>query len=116
MAVIYPASFLAKDIVESLKQDNIPFEWLNADRQSRKFNPADDSVKVVTMHSSKGLEFPVVAIPGLGFMPYKAEDPTDEARLLYVAMTRAMDELLITYHRKSLFVERLSEARERLAA
>ena len=116
MAVIYPAGFLAKDIVAGLKQDNIPFEWLNADRQSRKFNPAEDSVKVVTMHSSKGLEFPVVAIPGLGFMPYRTDDPTDEARLLYVAMTRAMDELLLTYHRESAFVERLSQARERVAA
>ena len=53
----------------------------------------------MTMHSSKGLEFPVVAIPGIGYMPYTHQDPHDEARLLYVAMTRAMDHLILTTHR-----------------
>jgi hypothetical protein len=33
-----------------------------------------DSVKLVTMHSSKGLEFPLVIIPGLGQMPKAGED------------------------------------------
>ena len=116
MAVVYPAGFLAKDIVDGLKAAAVPVEWLNQDSASRNFDPSEDSVKVVTMHSSKGLEFPVVAIPGLGFMPYKTDDPRDEARLLYVAMTRAMDELLLTCHKESAFVTQLDKARERLAA
>jgi superfamily I DNA/RNA helicase len=48
-------------------------------------------VKLLTMHSSKGLEFPVVFIAGVGFMPMQSQAIADEARLLYVAMTRATE-------------------------
>ena len=68
----------------------------------------------MTMHSSKGLEFPVVAIPGIGHMPYTYQDSHDEARLLYVAMTRAMDQLILTAHRDSAFAVRIREARQRI--
>jgi superfamily I DNA/RNA helicase len=60
------------------------------------------------LHSSKGLEFPIVAIAGLGFMPYKEEEAADDARLLYVAMTRATEHLLMTASKNSVFVQRLS--------
>jgi superfamily I DNA/RNA helicase len=66
------------------------------------------------MHASKGLEFPLVVIPGLGYMPHAKEDPGAEARLLYVAMTRAIDRLILTAHRSSAFVERLGEAIKRV--
>ncbi|GAB4408125.1 MAG: UvrD-helicase domain-containing protein [Thermodesulfovibrionales bacterium] len=68
----------------------------------------DDSVKeravsLMTLHSAKGLEFPVVFIVGLeeGVLPYfKAmsheEDINEERRLLYVGMTRAKDKLYLT--------------------
>ena len=68
------------------------------------------------MHSSKGLEFPAVAIPGVGFMPYEKWDAQDEARLLYVAMTRAMDELVLTCCRESAFAARVGEVCGRVAA
>ena len=45
----------------------------------------------MTMHRSKGLEFPVVFIPGLGHLPNPHGEVADEARLLYVAMTRAIE-------------------------
>jgi superfamily I DNA/RNA helicase len=54
-----------------------------------------DTVKLITFHSSKGLEFPMVAIPGVGFSGGEAKAIQDEARLLYVAMTRATKELLV---------------------
>jgi superfamily I DNA/RNA helicase len=62
------------------------------------------------MHSSKGLEFPLVVIPGLGYMPHAKEDSAAEAALLYVAMTRAIDRLILTAHRTSAFVDRLAMA------
>lgn len=46
-------------------------------------------------HGSKGLEFPVVAPCGVGQMPGEGEDEKDEARLFYVAATRAMQRLAI---------------------
>jgi len=49
-----------------------------------------DDVKV-----SKGLEFPVVALPGVGHMPAKGEDEQDSAPVFYVAATRAAQRLVI---------------------
>lgn len=67
------------------------------------------------MHSSKGLEFPVVAIPGLGYMPHRDYDIHEEAKLLYVAMTRAMDKLLMTCSKESPFVSRIQQAKREAA-
>lgn len=78
----------------------------------RDGSPADaDSVKVVPMHSSKGLEFPVVAVTGLGEMDTHEEKLAEETRLLYVAMTRAMDELIITGSPNAPFLQRIQHAR-----
>ena len=116
MAILYRTKFMGERICERLAAANIPVEWLNRDTQSRRYAPDQASVKVMTMHSSKGLEFPTVAIPGLGYMPHQHGDPHDEAKLLYVAMTRAMDQLIMTYHKPTVFTERLSAARDRVAA
>lgn len=70
----------------------------------------NDAVQVLTMHASKGLEFNSVAIPDLGCMPYKNADEADEGRVLYVAMTRATHELLLSFHTDSWFTQKLSES------
>lgn len=61
-----------------------------------------DSVVLMTMHSAKGLEFPVVFIPGMedGIFPgvqaiYDDEELQEERRLAYVAITRAKEELYL---------------------
>lgn len=59
------------------------------------YQPGNDAVAVLTYHSSKGLEFPIVAIPGLPPAEQPMPPPTDDIRLLYVAMTRAMEHLLL---------------------
>jgi superfamily I DNA/RNA helicase len=59
------------------------------------FDPAADRIKVLTMHASKGLEFPVVAMVGVGHMPARGEDEKDEARLFYVGATRATHRLIL---------------------
>jgi superfamily I DNA/RNA helicase len=67
-----------------------------------------DAVKVLTLHSAKGLEFPTVVLLGLeeGVLPRQAEDMEDEERaeearsarrLVFVGMTRAMRGLLALY-------------------
>jgi DNA helicase II / ATP-dependent DNA helicase PcrA len=62
-----------------------------------------DSVKLMTIHSAKGLEFPVVFIVGLedGYFPHELSkgneaELEEERRLLYVGMTRAMEKLVMT--------------------
>lgn len=63
----------------------------------------EDSVQLMTLHSAKGLEFPLVFIAGLeeGLFPHKMslEDGSgleEERRLAYVGITRAMQQLYIT--------------------
>ncbi len=66
-------------------------------------------VTLISFHSSKGLEFPVVFIVGAeeGIIPHKksADSPEgieEERRLFYVGITRAMKELYITYTEQRL--------------
>jgi DNA helicase-2/ATP-dependent DNA helicase PcrA len=71
------------------------------DNQADEF---EDSVQLMTLHSAKGLEFPLVFIGGMeeGLFPHSmsAEDPErleEERRLCYVGMTRAMSQLVLTH-------------------
>lgn len=74
---------------------------------SGTFNPLADTIKLLTMHVSKGLEFPVVAISGTGQMPEDGQDEADEARLFYVAATRATQRLFIPLSGEGKFATRL---------
>jgi len=72
-----------------------------------------DAVEIVTFHAAKGLEWPVVHVAGLeeGFVPiHHAKDDQaaieEERRLLYVALTRARDELHCTWARTREFGSR----------
>lgn len=100
-----------KEEFEALKNDALRFrtvgQWLAyADRVSewiRKKNQEKDKsgVRISTMHGSKGLEWKIVFISGVNenVIPGKNTDTMDdieeERRVLYVAMTRAKDELYI---------------------
>jgi hypothetical protein len=55
------------------------------------------------MKVSKGLAFPVVALPGAGRMPAKGEDEQEAARVSYVAATRATQRLVISSSANSMF-------------
>ena len=68
-------------------------------------NDSDDVVALMTLHSSKGLEFPIVFLPGFedGLFPaYRAiadgdsSELEEERRLCYVGITRAKQQLIIT--------------------
>jgi DNA helicase-2/ATP-dependent DNA helicase PcrA len=64
-----------------------------------------NAVRLMTVHASKGLEFPYVFITGLeeGLFPYEREDDTsaanqeEERRLMYVALTRAEKKVFLSY-------------------
>ncbi len=67
-------------------------------------DPYEDCVQMMTLHSAKGLEFPLVFMTGLedGLFPHQRsiadlESLEEERRLCYVGATRAMRELILTY-------------------
>ena len=91
------------DWTDFLKSREIPVTSLKEQSAKANLNLGDDTVKVMTLHSSKGLEFPVVIIPGVGQMPANSRDEAGEARLLYVGMTRSTDKLIVTSSGKSKF-------------
>jgi len=69
----------------------------------------NDFINVMTLHSSKGLEFPYVIITGMeqGLFPSQRKDEDkdnveEERRLFYVGLTRAMYALNLTYSKKRL--------------
>ena len=90
------------------------------------YNADADTVVLMTLHASKGLEFPVVFIPGLeeGIFPgmqalYDSSEIEEERRLAYVGITRAKEKLYLLntrsrmifgstkYNRPSRFIEEL---------
>jgi len=90
---------------------------LNQDTDTLEFNV--EKVSLMTLHAAKGLEFPVVFVAGCeqGLLPFakdgkNIDDFEEERRLFYVAMTRAMDILCLTYAKKrSLYGKRFKRQR-----
>jgi superfamily I DNA/RNA helicase len=109
MCVACHSRRLAQQVADALEPGTIPVQCVVDAADKRAFDPTRDSVKVMTMHSSKGLEFPLVVIPDVGKMPRPSMEPSEEAKLLYVAMTRSTDKLLLTACNSSEFVELLLE-------
>ena len=67
-----------------------------------------DSLKLTTLHASKGLEFHTVAIVGLQAVPDAHHSEEEEWRLLYVAMTRATYRLVLGACGESGAVEKVA--------
>lgn len=72
-------------------------------------NSSDDCVVLMTMHSSKGLEFPVVFLPGMedGIFPsartmFDKAELEEERRLAYVGITRAKKRLYLSYAKERM--------------
>lgn len=102
--------------LDSFMLDIQRFQALNPDRSIADFleevslvteidrlDPNQERVNLLTIHTAKGLEFPVVLIGGLeeGLMPFSFEgsspDVEEERRLFFVGATRAMQRLVLGY-------------------
>ncbi len=73
-------------------------------QETDKMKASADRITLMTIHSSKGLEFPVVFIAGMeeGLFPHSRAtlaplELEEERRLCYVAITRAKDRLIMTH-------------------
>ncbi len=110
MCVVYCHRWMGKEIADEFQRTMIPTSWLRDTSAKKKLDVKEETVKLVTMHSSKGLEFETVAAAGVGYMGFEEEREASDAKLLYVAMTRAMDNLLVTSCKETPMVERLKQS------
>ena len=104
IAVLCYPNKVKKRVFEGLRERDILCQMHHRDSEIRL---ADPSVKVLPMKSAKGLEFPVVLVVAAGRcfrQPHPEMDAlevmtwtAEMRRLFYVAMTRAMSELILVY-------------------
>ncbi len=95
------------EIINELESnaDTFPtvLEYLEFVRQitaAQKNKDEFDAVQIMTVHRSKGQEFPIVFVAGVsdGILPHaRSEDVEEERRICYVALTRAVDRLYVSY-------------------
>jgi len=101
------AEYEPLDAIAHLLEDTA----LGSDQDEIKEKEEFDAVRLMTIHASKGLEFPYVFITGLeeGLFPHErlSEEKTDteeERRLFYVALTRAQKKVFLSYaHMRTIF-------------
>lgn len=106
MAVLYPEHGIGRRFERILLANGIPVDV--AKNHKNRVRTDLDAVRLLSMHNAKGLEFPCVAVGGLGALGKDADGLDDDIRLAYVAITRATQLAFITYSRLSALVERLA--------
>lgn len=100
IAQTYDESTEAPTVAEFLQEISLVSDVDNMDD--------DNKVKLMTVHTAKGLEFPIVFIVGLeqGLFPHvlsiKEKSIDEERRLCYVALTRAQERLYLSYTRRRI--------------
>jgi len=114
MCVTYRSNWMGETLHKIFTALELPTQWLSTSKTKKQYKASEDSIKIMTMYSSKGLEFPVVAVSGVGYMPVNEENEVGEAKLLYVAMTRSTEKLLITSHKDTLFTDQLVNSEHNL--
>ena len=97
----------AKQVSEALVAQGIDTQLLLASRSKKAYQPHNNSVAIMTLHSSKGLEFSHVVVMGVGQMGKTADRISADARVLYVGLTRAQRALVVTGSGKGAFIQQL---------
>ena len=102
---------LLPDLVKRLGSLGIPAIWLNENGQARN-RAGEAEAKILTIHSSKGLQFRAVILIWADQLPsgFADSDPRIESRQFLVALTRAEEFLTVLHSGRSDFVERVRAA------
>ncbi|HFO9260023.1 TPA: 3'-5' exonuclease [Escherichia coli] len=109
MAVLCPAEFSVKHLKEVMTQRGIPYATCFDSEGKKKYSRRKDVVHLLTYQSSKGLEFPYVAVINASFVHSGAADESEVIPALYVAFTRATRELLVTCYRENSISRHLED-------
>jgi len=77
--------------------------------QADHLDMSDPSVKVMTVHSAKGYEFDVIFLVGIEYLldPDGTERSQQDGRCGYVGSTRAKDQLVLTYSKENVYLDRI---------
>ena len=85
-----------------------PTRWLSdAENSSAHMGVNDAAIKVQTIHSSKGLQYKAVLVLWTDQLPASLELTEDDRRLLYVAITRAENDLVLLGNNGKGFTDEL---------
>lgn len=96
IAVIYTQHWQGAQVYKALKGAGIDCIWLKNSNDKKNYDASKAQVALLTRQSSKGLEFDTVVLCGIGALKDDEESVARETRLLYVGMTRARRQLLVT--------------------
>ncbi len=105
MACLYPEHWIGEKVAQILTKHGVPIDMVKNNRN--RVSAKKMAVRLLSMHTAKGLEFPCVAIAGLGFLGRHGEAIEECVRLTYVGVTRATHEALLTYSSETALVQRL---------
>lgn len=110
----YNGFLLAENLTKSLSKARIEFDWITEDDSAKEsFDWSANTVKISTVHSAKGMDSPVVIILGAEiFGANRAYRDSDDLNLMYVALTRARESLIILHTGNGGLVPQLKECQE----
>lgn len=109
MAVLCPTGYSADRLIVLLEQHKIPIAISFTSCDKKAYSHRDDVVHLMTFQSSKGLEFPYVAVINASFVHKAAEDESEAIPALYVAFTRATRSLLVTCYKENSISRQLTK-------
>ncbi|KML15568.1 nuclease [Bacillus sp. LK10] len=119
MAILYRIKGYNNHYISAIQSEfltkNIPYNWITENGATKhKFNPEEETVKICSLDSSKGLDFHSVFIVKADLMPLKyEEDQEKEVSLMYIGMTRAKEYLSISYSGVSSFTQYFEDAKQK---
>ncbi len=116
IAVICMNTDHGKRIAHHLKSLGIPHLHLASRTTKQTYDPREPRVTILSVQSSKGLEFRSVILIGLGQIRTSEKQAAPNMKLLYVGMTRAKERLLITASGTNEFTKKLSTMTEAVRA
>jgi len=108
----YDNRALPMRLLRNLEGAGIPSTWVSQDVRSKEmYDVTTDRVSLISIHSSKGLDFDLVYLVGLDHIHGTEEAGQNLISLVYVAMTRAKYRLVIPYVEETELLNRIKSCR-----
>lgn len=99
-------------LLTRLERENIPHQWIAEGQETKStFEWEANTVKISTVHSAKGMDSPIVIV--LGAETFVEKPDQDETRLMYVALTRAREFLVVLHSGDKGLVPQLHACQEK---